>query len=47
MTNEKLGVPTETLPGSLWGALYLWSGVGLYTGWLNICAVGLDILTLG
>jgi len=45
MANEKPGVATEPSPESLWGdfALVEW-GVGLYTGRLYICAVGLDIL---
>jgi len=44
MTNENLGVATEPLPERLWVALRLWSWGWLYTGGLNNCAVGLDIL---
>ena len=47
MANEKLGVATEPSPESLWGSCtFVEWGVGLYTGRLYICAVGLDILKL-
>ena len=37
MVNEKLGVTTEPPPESLWGALHLSSGGGLYRGALHLC----------